>query len=133
MRRGTKHKLTRMKNALAAKEGPAILKDIASRAKQGDPHLQALFVRYLMPRSKLVDDPVDRPPPSTTEEAVQRIADIVSRMERGDLDLDEGAALVTALQGYISGRSVAELEAEVLRLRETVARLQARVEQGGLK
>ena len=62
-----------------------------------------------------------------------RIADIVARMEQGLVDLDEGAALVAGLQAYISGRSVAELEAEVLGLRETVARLQARVEQGGLK
>jgi hypothetical protein len=64
---------------------------------------------------------------------VGRIADIVARMEQGLVDLDEGAALVAALQAYISGRSVAELEAEVLGLREVVARLQARVELGGLK
>ena len=62
-----------------------------------------------------------------------RIADIVARMEQGLVDLDEGAALVAGLQAYISGRSVAELEAEVLGLRETVARLQARVEQESLK
>ena len=62
-----------------------------------------------------------------------RIADIVARMEQGLVDLDEGAALVAGLQAYISGRSVAELEAEVLGLREVVARLQARVELGGLK
>ena len=54
-------------------------------------------------------------------------------MEQGLVDLDEGAALVAGWQAYISGRSVAELEAEVLGLRETVARLQARVEQESLK
>ena len=40
---------------------------------------------------------------------------------------------MAGLQAYISGRSVAALEAEVLGLREVVARLQARVERGGLK
>jgi hypothetical protein len=133
MRRGTQHKLTREGRRLATKEGPEIVKKIAENAKSGDAHAQRLFMQYLYPRSKLVDDPVERPPPSTTEDAVGRIADIVARMEQGLVDLDEGTALVAGLQAYISGRSVAELEAEVLGLRETVARLQARVEQGGLK
>ena len=131
--KGTQHKLTRLKNALAAKEGPGILKDIANRARQGDPHLQALFVRYLMPKSKLIDAPVEREPLKSVEEAVARIAETLVRLEAGEIDFEEAQALIEGARAYAEARKTQVLEAEVETLRAAVARLTARVENGGMK
>jgi hypothetical protein len=54
----TPHKLTLEARKLARAEGPAILKDIATRAKAGDPFSQRLFMHYMLPRSKLAEEPV---------------------------------------------------------------------------
>jgi hypothetical protein len=69
----------------------------------------------------------------TTDEAAQRIAEALARMERGDLDLDEAHATAAKAQAFASTRNMAQLEAEVEQLRETVARLQAKVKDGGMK
>jgi hypothetical protein len=54
-------------------------------------------------------------------------------MEGGEIDLDEGQTLFHGLQAYADARKTSELEAEVEELRETVAKLQARVENGGME
>jgi hypothetical protein len=128
MKPGTLHKLTREARRVATAEGPAILKDIVTRAKAGDPFCQRLFMHYLFPRSKLVDEPSDQPPLASAAEAAERIAAIAAKMEAGELDLGEGAELIAAAQAYAEARKTSQLEAEVEELRQTVARLAAIVE-----
>jgi hypothetical protein len=110
--------------------------DVLVREALAGQHWAVTFMlKDQMPgRPRKVSDPAERPPPPTTvQEAAQRIADIVARMEGGEIDLDEGQTLIHGLQAYAEARKTQELEAEVERLRETVAKLQAKVENGGMK
>jgi hypothetical protein len=72
---------------------------------------------------------VERDPPTTVQEAVERIGAIVARMEAGEINLDEGQTLIHGLQAFVDS----ELEIEVETLRATVARLTTLVEAGGLE
>jgi hypothetical protein len=63
MKPGTLHRLTREARRLASKAGPTIIKKVAADAKAGDRAAQTLFLRFLLPRAKIIDglEPFDLP------------------------------------------------------------------------
>jgi HAMP domain-containing protein len=127
---GMPHKVTREVHRLAGKAGPAIVRSIIEKARAGDPFYASLFIRYLLPKSKLNPEPVEIAKPATAEEAVERIAEITKKIAAGTLDIDTAQALLQGLQAFISAHSTIQLEGEVQALRGEVARLTQRVEQG---
>jgi hypothetical protein len=111
-----------------------IAETLVKEAKSGQHWaVRAALTGMLPTRSRRVSVPVEREPPTTVQGAVERIADIVARMERGELDLDEAQALIDGARAYVDARKTSELEIEVETLRATVARLTALVEARGLK
>jgi hypothetical protein len=125
------HKMTREVNRLASAAGPSIVKDIINRAKRGDPFLQSLFVRHLLPRSRLNPEPDEVEKPKTAREAAERLAEIYATIASGALDFDTAATMISALQAFITGFKVAELEQRAIEMREEIARLRAEAEEMG--
>jgi hypothetical protein len=122
------HRVTREVNKLAGADGPAIVKKIIAGAKRGDPFLQSLFIRFLLPKSKLIDTPVKRPPLASVQEAMARIADAVAEMERGELAFDEGGALIDGARAYVEARKTSELEQQAVEMRAEIEALKAEIE-----
>jgi hypothetical protein len=128
--KGARHRASQMLDALTFKSVRGIAETLVAKANAGEPWAVTLVLRNMLPaRSRIVSSPIDRQPVASVEEAASRIADIVARMEAGSLDLDEGASLVAALQGYMGARSIAELEREAVEMRQQIAELQAVVAQ----
>jgi hypothetical protein len=126
---GALHRLILEGRSLASKEGPKIVERIAKDAKAGDPSAQRLFMQFLYPRSRIVDQPIERPALAKVEDAIGRIAEITAAMEAGKLSLDEGAALVDGAKAYVEAVRTGKLEGEVEALRGEVARLMALIER----
>jgi hypothetical protein len=116
---------------VASKDGPAIFADIATRARAGDPFNQRLFMHYLVPKSRVIDEPQTREPVKSVSEAAEKIADVLARLEAGAISVDDAQALIDGAKAFAEARKTMDLENEVERLRETVAQLLARVENGG--
>jgi hypothetical protein len=116
--------------AILSAAGPKIVKKIIAGAEAGDPHLQGLFIRYLLPRSKLVETPVDREPIASVDEAAARIAETPAKVEKGDLDVDEARVVTELAQAFVQARNVGEIErraeegrTEIARLKEEIAEM----------
>jgi hypothetical protein len=118
-----------MLDALMLKNTKDIAEKLVTAAKEGQAWAVTLALKSMLPtRANRVTSPVDREPVTSVEEAAQRVAEIVARMERGEIDLDEGAALIAGLQAFMGVRSVAQLEAEAVEMRQEIAELKAAVE-----
>jgi hypothetical protein len=122
------NKVTREVHKLAGAAGPAIVKDIITRAKAGDPFLQSLFVRYLLPRSRLNPEPEGIEKPKTAAEAAASIASIVASIADGSLDLDTAQAMIGGLQVYVTAFNVAEIERRAEEGRTEIAQLKVELE-----
>jgi hypothetical protein len=128
MPKGTPHRVTREVNRLAGAAGPKIVRDVIKRAGNGEPFYASLFVRYLLPRSRLNPEPSALEPPRTTVEAAAAIGKVASAIAGGSLDLDTAQALTAALQGFISAANVADLEAKIEEGRAEIAELRETIE-----
>jgi hypothetical protein len=111
-----------------------IIADVfVAAAKAGEPWAVTLALRGMLPkRLHLVDEPIDRPPLSTVDGAVGRIAETVAGIETGALGLDEAAALIQGAQAFVAAKAQGVLEQKVADLQSTVERLTALVEAGAL-
>jgi hypothetical protein len=123
------HKMTREVNRLASAAGPTIVRKIIAAAKQGDPFLQSLYVRYLLPKSRLNPEPGELPVPKTAAEAAVSIAGIVSSIAEGTIDLDTASAMIGGLQAFLAAFNVAETERRAEEGREEIARLKEEIAQ----
>jgi hypothetical protein len=85
----------------------------------------------IAPKSRLIDGPIERAPLASVQQAADRIADMVARMERGEISIEDAEAAIAGTKAYVEARRTAELEAEVDELRGMVARLMQMVEQTG--
>jgi hypothetical protein len=132
--KGARDKATQMVDALLFKNVKGIAEVLIREANAGQHWaVKAALTGMLPTRSRRVEEPVNLPPLTTVQEAAERIAQTLSRMEAGAIELDDAARLIGGALAYADARKTMELEIEVEALRATVARLQARVEQGGLK
>jgi hypothetical protein len=126
MKPGTLHKLTREGRRLAGKDGPKVIAKVMANAVAGDANAARLYLNFLHPKSRMIDEPVpDATPPTSVADACERIAAIAVRQEKGEIDFDEAEALVSTLRAYVEAKKTSELELEVEELRATVARLVA--------
>jgi hypothetical protein len=131
---GARDKATQIVDKLLFKNIPGIAEVLVREANAGQHWAVKAALGPMLPgRARKIANPVDREPVTTTADASQRIAEIFARMENGELDLDEGQALIAALQAFIAGRNVATLEqqaeegrAEIARLREEIAGMRMR-------
>jgi hypothetical protein len=123
------HRLTLAMREIANENGRAIFKRIANEAKSGDVNAMRLFLHFLAPRSRLIDQPVKRPPIASVAEAVERIADTVVGVEAGRLSFEEAEALIGGARAFVEAHRTAELETEVEALRGQVAQLTSLVER----
>jgi hypothetical protein len=117
------HRMTREIHKIAGEAGPAIVRKIIEGAKGGDPFLQSLYARHLLPRTKLNPEPETIEQPKTAAEAAQRIAGIVASIANGTLDLDTAQAMIAGLQVFVNAFNVAETERRAEEGREEIARL----------
>jgi hypothetical protein len=113
---------------LASKDGPKVFRRIVTDAANGDANAQRLFMTFMVPRSKLIDQPVERQPVATTEQAAARVAEALARMEAGSLDLDEAQAVAALAQAFTATRNVADLERRSAEMVEQIEMLKAEVE-----
>ena len=116
MAKGKAHKLTSLVRKMVNDKGGAVVAKIIERAEAGDADAARIFVRYLLPRPRLVMTPLDLPPAQTAAQAREQIGLLTSMAAKGDLDLDALQALSQALHMAISSR-IEELE-ELLEARE---------------
>ena len=124
---GAVNKLTREGRRIAGKEGSTIIKKIAENGRNGDAHAQRLFMTFLYPRVQFIDSQVERAPLATVQEAAERVADTVARMEKGEIGIDEAQALIVAGAGFASARSVSELEKRLDGVLTELAALKAEI------
>jgi hypothetical protein len=118
--KGKPHKLTSAVREIVERDGPAIVEEIAKAAKDGDVEARLLFLRFLLPRPRMVLTPIDLPPARDAAEAQTQISMLTSMAAKGDLDLDALHALSRALALAIEARlgELEELE-EILGERES--------------
>jgi hypothetical protein len=114
--KGKPHKLTSAIRAIVERDGAAIVEEIAKAAKDGDVEARRLFLRFLLPRPRMVLTPIDLPPAKDAAEAQTQIGMLTSMAAKGDLDLDALHALSRALAMAIDAR-LGELE-EIVGKRE---------------
>ena len=107
--KGRPHKLTAIVRKMVDDKGGAVVAKLIERAEAGDADAARVFVRYLLPRPRLVTTPVDLPAVQTVSEAQAQIGMLVSMAARGALDLDALHALSQALHLAVSTR-IEELE-----------------------
>jgi hypothetical protein len=108
---GSRNKASLMVDALLFKNMKGIADVLVREALAGQHWAVTLALKDMLPtRSRKVDDPIERPAVATVEDAAQRIAETLSRMEAGALDLDEAQALIAAAQAFASAKSVSDLE-----------------------
>jgi hypothetical protein len=99
---GARDKATQMVDKLLFKSVKGIAEVLVREANAGQRWAVKAALRPMLPgRSRKVSDPVERQPVATVEEAAERIAAIIARMEAGAIDLDEGATLISGLQAFI--------------------------------
>jgi hypothetical protein len=120
--------MTREVHKLAGADGPAIVKKIIAGAKRGDPFLQSLFVRHLLPKTKLNPEPMKTPQPKTAHEAADRLGGIFAAVADGSLDYDTAAAMVEALKGFIQAFNIAELEQRAIEGEARAVALKAEID-----
>jgi hypothetical protein len=105
MKPGTLHKLTIAARKIASAKGPGIVKKIAEDAEGGDRTAQQLFLKYLYPRSKVVDGlTFVLPKVDGAADVPGAIKSVVEAMASGALTPSEASAIISSLEAY--GRSV---------------------------
>ena len=102
--KGKPHKLTSLVRKMVNDKGGSVVAKIIERAEAGDADAARIFVRYLLPRPRLVTTPVDLKPAQTAAQAREQIGVLTSMAAAGDLDLDALHALSQALHMAISTR-----------------------------
>jgi hypothetical protein len=130
-RKGTPNKGTeRARRLIAEGDDKAIITRIIEGAKTGDPVSQGLYLRFLRPPPpRFTPAPVGLAPPTSAEEAVRQIAEMVARVGDGAMDFESAHALIEGLKAFVGAYDVAVLESEVRRIRELGPSI---VVQGGL-
>jgi hypothetical protein len=124
--------LTQEGRRIATKEGPAIIKDIAKRARLGDPFCQRLFMHFLYPRTRYIDKPAgEAAPMDTVASAAVKIAALAAKIETGEISTDDGAALIESVKAFAEVKKIADLETELETMRETIAKLREEIRQLG--
>jgi hypothetical protein len=127
---GARDKATQMVDKLLYSNVRGIAEVLVREARAGQHWAVKAAPGPMLPwRSRKVSDPVEQQPVATVEEAAERFADILARMEVGSLDLDEGATLISGLQAFMGARSIAELEREAVEMRQEIIDLRAMVEE----
>jgi hypothetical protein len=129
MKPGTQHKLTLEMRKIASKNGPAVFRDIAKRAKLGDPFCQRLFMHYFAPRSKLNPATFELPKPTTASEAAGHAAEITAMIAKGEIDYDAAQATLSGLQTFIAAVNVVELERRAEAGLQDIATLKAELDE----
>jgi hypothetical protein len=110
-------KLTQVIRAIVSEKAPVILNKIVAAAEAGDPVAWQIFVRLLPPAARYVADPTNHPPPTSAQDAAAQIAEITSRLAKGELDLEGGGAVLDALRAFVTTHATVELERAVERYR----------------
>jgi hypothetical protein len=127
---GARDKATQMVDELLFKNVKGIAEVLVREAKAGQHWAVKAALGPMLPgRSRKVSGPVERQPVATVEDAAERIAEALAKMEAGALDLDEGATLISGLQAFMRARSIAELEREAVEMRQEIIELRAMVEE----
>jgi hypothetical protein len=93
--------------------------------------VKAALGPMLPTRSRRIDVRIELPPMTTVEEASQRIAAISDGLLTREIGMDEAQVLTQSAQAFIEAKKAADLEREVESLRETVALLMTKIENGG--
>jgi hypothetical protein len=128
---GSRNRATLMIDALTFKNLKPIANVLVEKARAGEPWAVTLVTKGMLPRrAKSIDEPVERGAPVNTEEATQRVAEALQRLEAGSLGFDEARAVAEMAQAYVAVKNVAGLEqrsaemlAEIESLRAEIARL----------
>jgi hypothetical protein len=109
------------------KDNAKSLADVMVReGKAGQGWAVRLALAPLLPaKVKKIDEPIDLPPPTSTQEATEKIAHLASLIASGGIDVDIAQVLIDALRSYIAGQAVAELERRAGEGYGTIERLQA--------
>jgi Family of unknown function (DUF5681) len=102
--KGKPHKLTAAVRKMVDNTGGAIVKKILERAEGGDIEACRIFARYLLPRPKMVFQPVDLPPAKDAAEIQAQIARLASLAGEGALDLDSMTAISRLLAMALGAR-----------------------------
>ena len=117
--KGKPHKLTATVRKMVNDKGGKIVEGIIQAAEDGDPTARQLFMKYLLPRPKLVTTPVDLPPVDSLIEIRAQIAKLASLAAGGVLDIDSMTAISRTL-ALAAGLRLEELE-DILADREAQA------------
>jgi hypothetical protein len=129
--KGQRNKATQMVDALLFQNVKDIAEVLVREAKTGRHWAVKAALNGMLPsRSRRIEEPLDLPPMTTVQEAVQRISIVADLVAQGGINVDDGERLIEGARAYVEARKTAELEQEVEQLRETVATLLARVENG---
>jgi hypothetical protein len=135
---GARHRATQMVDALVFKNVQGMAQVLIREGLAGQGWaVKAALTGMLPSRSRRIDQPIDLPAPTSTEEATAQIAMLVSSIAKGEVDIDAAQVLIAGLQGYIGGCSVAEIErkseedrTEIARLKIELAEMLAKVRIG---
>jgi hypothetical protein len=122
-RPGTTSRLVREARRIASREGPEIVRSIAEKAKT-EPFYASLFMRYLVPKSKIADEPTpfDLPEIASAADLPGAVKAILSQMANGDLTIADGSGIIAALEGFGRSLVLESHEARLQALEELLAR-----------
>jgi hypothetical protein len=87
---------------LVSKDGAAIIRKTIEAAKAGDVNAARLFYAYLLPRSKIVDEPpsFETPKLDSSSDVPGAIKGVLERMAAGELTAGDATAIVGVLEAY---------------------------------
>ena len=78
-------------------------------SKLGDVEARRMFLKFLLPRCRMISTPIDLPVAQSAAEAQEQIAMLVAMTARGDMDLDALQILAKTLTMAVDAR-LAEIE-----------------------
>jgi hypothetical protein len=107
-------KVTVAARKLVDSKGPGIIRSIIKDAAH-DRNAQLLFLRYLMPRSKVVDAiHIDLPPLNSAADAPLAVAKIAEAVAVGQITPAEAASLAAVVNAFAQSHVAAGLEGRLL-------------------
>ena len=110
-RKGTPNKNTvRAKQLVAEGKDAKIVERVMLGAENGEAEALRIYFRYLRPQPPRTLGTVAIAAPRNAQEARDSIAEIVGMLAAGEIDVEHGRALISALEAFLNARA-AELEA----------------------
>lgn len=116
---GSRHRTTRMLDALGEDKAEDIVQTTISLAVDGHLEATALLLPYIWPKRKggRVLPPIDLPPLQTAADVVEALNRITAATARGELTVEEADALAALVERSREAIATAVLAAELADLR----------------